>query len=417
MRATAIISMNGTDTEKTLLEAPDRLETGTGQTVRAGKSAHTDQDPHGVGMVIAGGGTGGHLFPGVAIAEEFLRRDPEHRVLFIGTERGLEMKMLGKMGLPLRTLNVEGLKGRGPWKVLASLCKIPGSLLVSFRILRAFRPAVVVGVGGYASGPAVLAARLMGLKTAIAEQNALPGLTNRILGRVVDRIFVTFPASLQWFPRGRTRVTGNPIRAAFLADRAKPGERDPRFTLLIFGGSQGAHAINHRVMEALDTLAPLKDGIRFIHQTGERDREEVAEAYRRKGFSAEVFPFILDMADAYRKADLLLCRAGATSIAEITAGGKAAILIPFPFAVNDHQTRNAELLAREGAAEMIPERGLNGRTLAAVIERLYRHPEEIQKMEKASAAFGNTRAAADIVDDCMELVGRRQPAMQPGEGK
>ena len=354
----------------------------------------------GVGMIIAGGGTGGHLFPGIAIAEEFLRRDPANRVLFIGTDRGLEKKILEGLGFPLRTIKVEGLKGRSPVRIPASLFKIPGGLFASFRILRTFKPAVVVGVGGYASGPAVLAARLMGIRTAIAEQNAFPGLTNRILGRFADRIFVTFAASASWFPASRTRITGNPIRTAFLAERPQREKDDSRFTLLIFGGSQGSHAINRIVMDALDNLGELKERIRFMHQTGEKDREAVEEGYRKRGVSAEVTPFILDMATAYREADLLLCRAGATSIAEITAGGKAAILIPFPFAVNDHQTRNAELLVRAGAAEMIPEKELDGPRLAAVI----------QKMEKASASLGNIRAAAAIVGACLELIENRRLA-------
>jgi UDP-N-acetylglucosamine--N-acetylmuramyl-(pentapeptide) pyrophosphoryl-undecaprenol N-acetylglucosamine transferase len=366
-------------------------------------------DRRGIGMIIAGGGTGGHLFPGIAIAEEFLRQHPENRVLFIGTERGLEKKILGELGFPLRTLKVEGLKGRSPVRIPAALLKIPGSLLTSFRILRTFQPAVVVGVGGYASGPAVLAARLLGITTAIAEQNAFPGLTNRILGRFVHRIFVTFSESASWFPAERTRVTGNPIRKAFLTDQMTTGKRDPRFTLLIFGGSQGSHAINRIVMEALTGLGELKNRIRFIHQTGKTDRETVEDSYRKRGFAAEVSPFIADMAAAYREADLLLCRAGATSIAEITASGKAAILIPFPMAVNDHQTKNAELLVRAGAAEMIPERELDGRRLAAAIERLYHRPEEIQKMEKASASLGNSRAAAAIVGACLEFIEDRQP--------
>ncbi|MBU1149559.1 MAG: undecaprenyldiphospho-muramoylpentapeptide beta-N-acetylglucosaminyltransferase, partial [Proteobacteria bacterium] len=290
-------------------------------------------------MIIAGGGTGGHLFPGIAIAEEFLRRDPQNHVLFIGTERGLEKKILGRMGFPLRILKVEGLKGRGALRTAAALLKIPGSLIASFRIIRDFCPDVVIGVGGYASGPAVLAARLMGVKTAIAEQNAIPGLTNRILGRFAQKIFLAFSASKQWFPAGRTRVTGNPIRAAFFEEKTEDRKKDRRFTLLIFGGSQGAHAINRFVIESLDGLLPLKDELRFIHQTGEKDREIVAAAYLERGMEAEVSPFIVDMATAYRSADLLVCRAGATSIAEITAGGKAAILIPFPFAAADHQTR------------------------------------------------------------------------------
>ncbi|MBU1184909.1 MAG: undecaprenyldiphospho-muramoylpentapeptide beta-N-acetylglucosaminyltransferase [Proteobacteria bacterium] len=359
-------------------------------------------------MIIAGGGTGGHLFPGIAIAEEFLRRDPQNHVLFIGTERGLEKKILGRMGFPLRILKVEGLKGRGALRTAAALLKIPGSLVASFRIIRDFCPDVVIGVGGYASGPAVLAARLMGVKTAIAEQNAFPGLTNRILGRFAQKIFLAFSASKQWFPAGRTRVTGNPTRAAFFEEKTEDRKKDRRFTLLIFGGSQGAHAINRFVIESLDGLLPLKDELRFIHQTGEKDREIVTAAYLERGMEADVSPFIVDMATAYRSADLLVCRAGATSIAEITAGGKAAILIPFPFAAADHQTRNAEILAGAGAAEMIPEKELSGRRLAEAIERIYRDPGAVRRMEAAAAALGNRRAAADIVDACLDLIGERQ---------
>jgi UDP-N-acetylglucosamine--N-acetylmuramyl-(pentapeptide) pyrophosphoryl-undecaprenol N-acetylglucosamine transferase len=364
----------------------------------------------GLGMVIAGGGTGGHLFPGIAVAEEFLRRDPGNRILFIGTERGLEKKVLGGLGLPLRTIPVEGIKGRGPARAAGALGKIPAGLVASFRILRAFRPAIVLGVGGYASGPAVLAARIMGTATAIAEQNAFPGLTNRMLGRFADRIFLSFTASQRWFPARRTQITGNPIRAAFLEERPPEGRNDPRFTVLIFGGSQGAHAINRFVGEALDDLRHLKDRFRFIHQAGEKDREVVAAVYREGDFTAEVSPFITDMAAAYRAADLLICRAGATSIAEITAGGKAAILIPFPFAVNDHQTKNAEILARAGAAEMIAEKDLSGELLASAIERLSRNPEVVRKMEAAAAALGNRRAAAEIVDACLALVENRRQA-------
>ncbi len=359
-------------------------------------------------MVIAGGGTGGHLFPGIAIAEEFLRRQSDHRLLFIGTERGLEKRLLGKMGLPLQTLRVEGIKGRGLLRTLAAFGKIPGSLRDSFRILKEFQPAVVVGVGGYASGPAVLAARLMGTPTAIAEQNAFPGLTNRILGRFVDRIFITFAASQRWFPKGRTQVTGNPIRAAFLDQPPKEEKTERSFTLLIFGGSQGAHALNRIVGEALPTLAPLKDRLRFIHQTGEKDLEEVRKVYRQGDFAAEVSPFIMDMAATYREADLILCRAGATSLAEITAAGKASLLVPFPFAVNDHQTGNAEVLARAGAAEMFAEKDLDGPKLAAAIERLHGDPAALRKMETAAAALGNRRAAEDIVDACLALIAEKK---------
>jgi len=355
-------------------------------------------------IIIAGGGTGGHLFPGIAIAEEFLGRNPAYRILFIGTERGLEKKIMGRLGLPLRTIQVEGIKGQRPFRTAVALAKIPGGLIASFRILREFRPDIVVGVGGYASGPAVLAASLMRVKTAIAEQNAFPGLTNRILGHLADRIFLTFAMSQRWFPKRRTVVTGNPIRAAFLAEKPQEENKDPRFTILVFGGSQGARTINRMVGEALDGLQHLRNQLLFIHQAGEKDLETVTAAYRERGFAADVSPFIMDMAAAYHKADLLICRAGATSIAEITAGGKASILIPFPFAVNDHQAQNAEVLSRTGAAEVIAEKDLSGPGLARVIEQLYRNPGAIRKMEAAAAALGKRQAARDIVDICLALV-------------
>jgi len=358
-------------------------------------------------MVIAGGGTGGHLFPGIAVAEEFLRRDPARRVLFIGTERGIEKRVLPELGLPLRTLRVEGIQGRGALRSLGALAKIPAGLAASFRIIGEFRPAIVLGVGGYASGPAVLAARLMGIPTAVAEQNALPGLTNRILGRFADRVFLTFEASRRWFPESKTQVTGNPIRSAFLSGETERQKGDA-FTVLVFGGSQGASAINRIVTEALDDLAPLRERLRFIHQSGERERGAVEAAYRQKGFAAEVLAFIMDMAAAYREADLLICRAGATSIAELTAAGKTAILIPFPHAVNDHQTRNAEVLAAAGAAELVAEKGLTGRYLAGMIERFSRDPEAVRKMERAAAALGNRRAAETIVDACLALIRDRR---------
>jgi UDP-N-acetylglucosamine--N-acetylmuramyl-(pentapeptide) pyrophosphoryl-undecaprenol N-acetylglucosamine transferase len=362
-----------------------------------------------VNILIAGGGTGGHLFPGVAIAEEFRRRNGANNVLFIGTKRGLEARMLPEIGFPLATLEVEGIKGRGIAKSMTALAKIPPSLVQSSRIIRGFEPDVVIGVGGYASGPAVLAARFMGVPTAIAEQNAIPGETNRILGRFADRIFVSFPETTRWFRKDRVRVTGNPIRAAIAAAIRrvrKPGEP---FGLLIFGGSQGAHRINLAVLEALPRLGDLQGRIRITHQTGKDDLDMVKQGYSDQAVEADVLPFITDMAAAYGKADLLVCRAGATSIAEITASGKAAIFIPFPFAVNDHQTKNAELLVNRGAAAMIPERDLTGENLAGVIRRLAQDQGKIAEMEKNAASLGNARAAADIVDECLALVQSTKP--------
>lgn len=354
-------------------------------------------------LIIAGGGTGGHLFPGIAVAEELLKRNPHSRVLFIGTNRGLEQKILGRLGFELKTIDVEGLKGRGILKILNALLKIPGSLLESYRIIRSFQPDVVAGVGGYASGPAVLTARMMGIKTVIAEQNAVPGLTNRILGRFVHRIFATFADSGVYLPPGKTVVTGNPVRGSFVSKaRGLQTQKQP-FTLLIFGGSQGSRAINRRVVESLDYLTSIKGDIHFIHQTGESDLHSVEEEYKTRGFSAEVYPFIIDMAETYNRADLLVCRAGATSLAEITAVGKASILIPLPSAAGDHQTKNALLMEKAGAAVMIPEKTLDGARFAEEIEKLYRNRAMIRQMEKASASLGRKDAAATIVDLILAL--------------
>ena len=355
-------------------------------------------------ILIAGGGTGGHLFPGVAIAEEFRRRNEANKVLFIGTKRGLEARVLPQIGFALETLEVEGIKGRGIARSLSALMKIPRSLIQSRRIIRGFEPDVVIGVGGYASGPAVLAARFMGVPTAIAEQNAIPGETNKILGRFADRIFVSFPETTRSFRPDRIRVTGNPIRAAITGAQRRERKTGEPFGLLIFGGSQGAHRINLAVLEALPHLGDLKGKIRIIHQTGKDDLEMVKKEYSNQAVEANVLPFITDMASAYGQADLLVCRAGATSIAEITASGKAALFIPFPFAVNDHQTKNAELLVNRGAAEMIPERDLTGESLSGIIRRLAGEPGKIEEMERNAAGLGNARAAADIVDECMALV-------------
>ena len=352
-------------------------------------------------IIIAGGGTGGHLFPGIAVAEEFLKRG-ETEVLFIGSGNKLEKDVLGGRGFPLRTIRTEGFKGKGLMRTMTALLKIPGSIWESYRIIRDFRPQLVLGVGGYASGPAVLTARLMGIRTAVMEQNALPGLTNRILGKFVDRIFLTYRETRKWFSEENTLVTGNPVRAALLAGaRAVDGPKD-RFTILIFGGSQGARSINRVLCAALPHLNDKN--IRIIHQTGKDDLQYVSDVYRSYGFDAEVQPFIHDMAAAYRAADLVICRAGATSIAEITVMGKAAILIPFPFAVDDHQKKNAEALAGAGAALLIEEKELEGKELAETIERFYHHRELLRDMEAKSASLGNSKAAADIVDNCLALL-------------
>lgn len=357
-------------------------------------------------IIIAGGGTGGHLFPGIAIADEFLKRDEKSDILFVGTERGLERKILPDKGFALQTVSVEGIRGKGIIRSAGALLKIPWSLLQSFAIIREFSPDVVLGVGGYSSGPVVIMAHFMGIKTAIAEQNAIPGLTNRILGRFADRIFLTFPETRRWFSEKKVVVTGNPVRKEFLMGKNAPKRPGDKFTLLIFGGSQGAHSINRVALDSMKYLNGIKDKLKIIHQTGAIDCQWVADVYTDSGVDASVSPFIDDMSSAVKSADILICRAGATTIAEVTASGKAAVFVPFPFAVGDHQAENARLLKDAGAAEMILEKDLNGKVLAEVIERLYRSPRtEIRAMEEQAARLGNIRAAENIVDECMALSG------------
>lgn len=355
-------------------------------------------------IMIAGGGTGGHLFPGVAIAEEFMKREHGTAILFIGTERGLEQKILKDLGYALRTIDVEGIRGKGLIKSMGGIVKIPASMIQCYPIIRDFNPDLVIGVGGYASGPAVVMAHYMGKKTAIAEQNAVPGLTNRILGRFVDRIFISFAVTEQWFSKKKTVITGNPVRAGFVQEEKKEREDRESFALLIYGGSQGAAGINSAVIESLPHLEKIGDELKIMHQTGKMDLDRVSKAYDDYHMDAQVCSFITDMAGAYDAADLLICRAGATTIAEITARGKAALFIPFPYAVGDHQRLNAEVLVDAGAAEMILQQDINGEKLAHVVEELCHDRNKITKMEEKSRALGNRRAAAHIVDECMKMI-------------
>ncbi|MGA2781729.1 MAG: undecaprenyldiphospho-muramoylpentapeptide beta-N-acetylglucosaminyltransferase [Smithella sp.] len=358
-------------------------------------------------IVIAGGGTGGHLFPGIAIAEEFLKRDDQTRIIFIGTKKGIESKLLGQLGYELREIDIEGVKGRGIKALMKVIYQIPKSLWQSRCILQQFSPHIVVGVGGYASGPAVFAAYFMGIATAIAEQNAIPGITNRILGNFADKIFVTYAQTRTYFPQEKMVLSGNPVRAAFVVEHSKEKEKKDYRQLLIFGGSQGAEAINKSIINMLPQLRSMKTKVHILHQTGSRQLEEVKKAYEQSGIQAKVTPFIVDMAGAYADADLIICRAGATSLAEITAAGKVAILIPYPWAAKDHQLKNAQALAIEGAALMIPERELSGGKLFSAIEDLLWDEQKLRQMEKNSLRMSKVDAAATIVDNCIKLIAKR----------
>jgi UDP-N-acetylglucosamine--N-acetylmuramyl-(pentapeptide) pyrophosphoryl-undecaprenol N-acetylglucosamine transferase len=358
-------------------------------------------------IVIAGGGTGGHLFPGIAIAEEFIKRDDKTKIIFIGTEKGIESRLLDKLGYELRKIDVEGVKGRGIKALVKGAYQIPKSIWQSRRILKQFDPDIVFGVGGYASGPAVLAAYLMHITTAIAEQNAIPGVTNKILGNFADKIFVTYGQTKQCFPQAKVVVSGNPVRASFTGGSSKTKEKRDYRQLLIFGGSQGAEAINKSVIDMLPQIRNMKNKVHILHQTGLQQMEEVQKAYEQFGIPAVVKDFIVDMAGAYEDADLIICRAGATSLAEITAAGKAAVLIPYPWAANDHQLKNAQALAAEEAAVVIPEKALSGANLFGVIKNLLQDENKLRQMEENSLRMSRIDAAATIVDSCIQLMAEK----------
>jgi UDP-N-acetylglucosamine--N-acetylmuramyl-(pentapeptide) pyrophosphoryl-undecaprenol N-acetylglucosamine transferase len=361
-------------------------------------------------VIIAGGGTGGHLFPGIALAEEFRDKNLVTRILFVGTGNRLEKTALSSTPFRHVSISAGGLKGKTWRHRLKAIYKVIIGLWESRGIIHQFKPNLVVGVGGYVSGPMVLAARLMGVPAVLHEQNMIPGLTNRLLAKVVKRIYVTFPQTRLVASKGKVTLTGNPIRSSLAAMAKKEtnyhsakSSQQKRFTILVFGGSQGAHTINRAVTEALAYL-PQKEDMFFIHQTGEADERAVQDAYRACGVTARVQAFFLNMADQYKEADLVICRAGATTIAELTAVGLATIFIPYPFAADDHQTKNAIGMANVGAAEMIHEKDLTELTLADRISHYMQRPQELKKMAATAACYGRPNAAEDIVEDCYRLL-------------
>jgi len=361
-------------------------------------------------VVVAGGGTGGHLFPGIAIAREFSTRCPGNRVLFVSTANDFERSVLAGIGYPLKKISVEGIKGKGLIKKCKSLALIPVGVAQSLAILMAFQPRLVVGVGSYAAGPVVLAARLLGIKVVLHEQNVLPGITNRALARFAQRIYVSFEQTAGRFDADKVRFTGNPVRKEILqlmraADNAEPRRDDRKWTLLIAGGSQGAHAINMTMLAALPLLK-AKEHLTVIHQTGASDEQRVKEAYRSEGLSATVQAFFEDMDRQYRQADLVICRAGATTVAELTVAGKAVIFVPFPFAADNHQSLNARALESAGAAEVIEQKELTAEGLAQRINYYAFNRQDLTVMAQRARAFGKPEAARVIVDDMVELMAK-----------
>ena len=360
-------------------------------------------------IVIAGGGTGGHLFPGIAIAQEFKRRNSAAKIIFVSTGNPMEKSVLSKTEFELHCITAAGIKGRGIWNQLISVLKIPQGIWESMRILKNFSPELAIGLGSYSAGPVIIGAWLRRIPIAIHEQNLLPGITNRILARFAQRIYISFENTKSSLNPRKVRWTGNPIRRELLEyDDSQTGdaanlEISRQFKILIIGGSQGAHRVNMALIEALEYLNDT-DRLHFVHQTGKTDEQAVRAAYRRHDIQSTVRSFFVDMAAQYHRADLLICRAGATTVAEISALGKAVIFIPFPYAADNHQVLNAGMLSNEGAAEMIIEKDLNGKIISEKIEYYAAHPAALDDMARKARRFGNPQAAKNIVDDCYELV-------------
>ncbi len=379
-----------------------------------GRTTTRAREPRPLRVMIAGGGTGGHLFPGVALAEEVRARGGD--VMFVGTERGIEARVLPEQGWPLRTIDATGIKGRGLRGLLTGLLRLPRAWWQSLKIVRGFRPDVVVGVGGYASGPVVATAAMLLRPTAILEQNSIPGITNRILSRLVRRVFCTFPDRGGFFPRRKVVLTGNPIRRPILAalqaagtDETTPaGERAPR--LFVFGGSQGARAINDMMIAAMPALLERVPGLEIWHQTGRGDQARVTAAYEAIGLTTprvRVADFLTDMATPYAWCDLVLCRAGATSLSELAAAGRPAVLVPFPQATDNHQEHNAHTLVEAHAAVLLREREWSAASLTQMLAGLLADPARLATMRTAMLTAARPAAAGSIYAELVALCGDR----------
>ena len=355
--------------------------------------------------MIAGGGTGGHLFPGIAVAEALRRRDPAAAVLFVGSARGIEARVVPPTGFALATLPIAPLRGRGSRDQLSALAGLARSVHRARALVGEFAPDTIIGLGGYASAPAVVAGRRAGTPIVLLEQNARPGLTTRLLARLADRVCVTFPESVAQFAPGKAVVTGNPVRSwatAMASAETTPARARTGFTLLVFGGSAGARTLNEAGPGLRAALADLP-GLRVIHQTGAAAEAAVRAAYTAAGLDADVRAFIGDMGAAYADADLVICRAGATTIAELAALGKPAILVPYPYAADNHQRANAESLVRAGAARMVLDAEATAERLAAEVRALHA-PVVRAEMAARVRALARPDAAERVLATVDELV-------------
>jgi UDP-N-acetylglucosamine--N-acetylmuramyl-(pentapeptide) pyrophosphoryl-undecaprenol N-acetylglucosamine transferase len=349
----------------------------------------------GVKLLIAGGGTGGHVFPAMAIAREWLSRGSDREVVLVGTKRGIEMKLVPQAGLPLETLRVAGLKGKGGGTLLKNLFKLAPAMLDASRVLRKHKPIVAFGVGGYAAGPMLLTTWMHGIPNVIFEPNAEPGFTNKALGRISRWIATGYEISTRMW-KDRAVVTGCPVRPEFLTTPQHIPQKPLR--VLITGGSQGALPVNCAFVDAMNFLATRKNEMSIVHQTGERDYDAVRTAYARHEILAEVVPFLSNMPERFEWADIIVCRAGAITAAEVAAAGRAAIFIPFGRATDSHQLRNAQEMAKQGAGRVITESELTGERLSKEIFALLDSPQQIEGMSMAARSLSRPNAARDIVN-------------------
>jgi len=362
-------------------------------------------------LLIAGGGTGGHVFPAVAIAKEWLSRGAEREVVLVGTQRGIEMKLVPDAGLLLETIRAAGLKGKGGVTLVKNLSMLVPGVIDAFGVLRKHKPAVAFGVGGYAAGPMMLATWLSGIPNVIFEPNAQPGFTNKVLAQLAKRIATGYQVSARAWGK-KAVVTGNPVRAEFF--QIAPRNPEKPFRLLVTGGSQGARPINMAFIKAAELLALRKDEMRIAHQTGERDYNDVLAAYAKNGMNAQVAPFLTNMAERFAWADVIVCRAGAITAAEVAAAGRAAIFIPFGAATDSHQLRNAQEMTDAGAGKLIVEPELTPERLRNEIFSLLDQPTQIEALATKARSLAHPRAAREIVGLIEEAARRASPAAPRG---
>ena len=363
----------------------------------------------GVKLLIAGGGTGGHVFPAMAIAREWLSRGSEREVVLVGTTRGIEMKLVPQAGLPLETLRVAGLKGKAGGTLLKNLFKLAPAMLDASRVFRKHKPIAAFGVGGYAAGPMLLTTWIHGIPNVIFEPNAEPGFTNKSLARISARIATGYEVSARTWG-AKAVVTGCPVRPEFLTIAQRIPQKPLR--VLITGGSQGALPVNRAFVDAMDFLATRKNEMSIVHQTGERDYDAVRTAYARREILAEVVPFLSNMPERFAWADIIVCRAGAITAAEVAAAGRAAIFIPFGRATDSHQLRNAQEMARQHAGRVITEAELTGERLSKEIFALLDSPQQIERMSLAARNLSWPNATRDIVNLIEQAAG-----IAPSPGK